>query len=63
MNQKEINDEYINAVNKIETILKFDKHVYPTAVEFITHLLKVSKDHHFEVLTKDGSKLEDAIKG
>jgi len=63
MNQKEVNDEYVNAVNKIETILKFDKHVYPTAIEFINHLLKVSKDHHFEVLTKDGSSLADAIKG
>ncbi len=63
MNQKEINDEYVNAVNKIETILKFDKHVYPTATDFIGHLLKLSKSHHFEVLTKDGSRLEDAING
>eukprot|EP01133_Synstelium_polycarpum_P014633 gene14633-17306_t len=61
MNQKEINDEYIQAVNKIETILKFDKSVYPSATDFIKALLKLAKANHFEVLTKDGSSLEDAI--
>lgn len=61
MNQKEVNDEYVNAVNKIETILKFDKSKYPTAVDFINHLLALAKDNHFEVLTKDGSSLADAI--
>jgi hypothetical protein len=63
MNQKEVNDEYINAVNKIETILKFDKSVYPNATDFISHLLALAKENHFQVLTKDGSSLEDAIKG
>lgn len=63
MNQKEIKDEYVNAVNKIETILKFDKTTYPTATDFIEHLLKLSKENHFEVLTKDGSSLADAIRG
>ncbi|MNL70791.1 hypothetical protein D3C87_1958460 [compost metagenome] len=63
MNQKEVNNEYVNAVNKIETILKFDKSVYPTATDFINHLLGLAKENHFQVLTKDGSSLEDAIKG
>ncbi|ALL07350.1 hypothetical protein H9X96_01110 [Pedobacter sp. N36a] len=63
MNQKEITDEYVNAVNKIETILKFDKTVYPNATAFIHQLLKLSKDNHFQVLTKDGSSLADAIEG
>ncbi|WP_316820789.1 hypothetical protein [Pedobacter gandavensis] len=63
MNQKEVNDEYVNAVNKIETILKFDKTVYPNATAFIHQLLKLAKDNHFQVLTKDGSSLAEAIEG
>lgn len=61
MSQKEIIDEYVNAASKIETILKFDKTAYPTATDFIHQLLKLAKEHKFEVLTKDGSSLADAL--